>query len=437
MREVLPLLPPWVPPAAQVNTPASAGPGAGGRPRRRPNRRGVALLMVMVGLTFLGAIVSEFQDNSSIAETLAYQARDDLRAYYLARSAVNVSRLILHMQKTFIDPYKRQGINIQLWKLPFVDSGTLEGMLGGGSSALNALGIGDGQAAQGLARDAKTPVRSTSMRKVSSVAPGFTALGGTFSAEIESENAKLNINACCQPQQINVLQRQLEGLFLPAQYNPFFEDRKAGGNPVNRLEQVSAIIDWVDPDTVRSGLQGGFEDDRYLRLLDPYKSKNSKFDTLEELRMVEGVDEDFYHAFHDKFTIYGGQQVVNVAAADSDVIKAMIRAYVSPNDPLRDPMGTALDPLVQRFMLYRLGLSESGAQMMMFANPITDASAFTNWMTSQNVALNQQLIGGSIGVDDRVFSIKATAKVGSAWKKLKVVLDNAAPGGRILYWRED
>ena len=389
--------------------------------------------MVMMGVAFLSAVVYEFIDNTNISMNMAYAARDDLKAHYLARSAISVSRLILHMQKTFIDPYKRQGINIQLWKLPFVDSGTLEGITGG-ASALQALGIGDGKAADSIARET---VKKDKGGKISDYAYGFVSLGGTFTSEIESENGKLNINACCTPQQIAVLGRQLEGLFLPSQYNPFFEESKGGAAPINRIDQVGAIVDWVDPDSNKSGLSGGYEDDRYSRLRDPYKSKNSKFDTLQELLMVDGVDDDFYHAFAPRLTIYGGSQIVNVATADSEIIKALIRAYVNPNDPLRDPYTQALDPLVQRFVLYRMGLSETGASNMMFANPITDPSSFTNWMQSQNVGLNAQMIGGVIGVDDRVFSIKATAKVGQVWKRLNVILDNAAPGGRVLYWRED
>jgi general secretion pathway protein K len=384
--------------------------------------------MVLVAVALIGAIVSEFQDSSNVAFDLAYAARDELRAHYLARSAVNVSRLLLHIQKTYVDPYRRQGINIQLWKLPIVDSGTLEGMVSG-AGALQALGIGDGDTAQRIAREPR-PSGSTKS------APGFVALGGTFTAEVESENAKINVNACCRPDQIAVLRRQLEGLFLPSQYNPLFEERKADGQFASREEVASAIVDWVDPDTAKSGLEGGFEDDRYLRLRDPYKSKNSKLDTLQELHLVKGVDDDFMHAFASHLTIYGGQFVVNVATAEPDVVKAILRAYVAPNDPLRDPLSRNLDLLVQKFILYRMGLSETGGQLL-FANPITDPQAFLGWMAGQGVILDRTLIGPAIGVDDRVFTIKATANVGKVWKKITAVIDNAAPGGRTLYWRED
>jgi general secretion pathway protein K len=402
--------------------------------RKKRNERGVAMLMVMVAVVLLSTLVYEFMDTSEISRNLAYAARDEVRAHYLARSAVQISRLILHIQKTYVDPYKRQGINIQLWKLPFIDSGTLEGLMGG-TSTLDALGIGSGETAQSMNRASQPRARS-SAGKMTSAQPGFLALGGTFNAEIESENGKINLNACCAPAQIVVLRRQLEGLFLPSQYNPFFEERKSDGQYCSREEQISSIIDWVDPDTQKSGLEGGFEDDRYLRLRDPYKSKNSKFDTLQELHLVKGVDDDFMAAFGSKLTIYGGQFVVNVASADAEVIKALVRAYVAPNDPLRDPLSRNLDLLVNKFVLYRMGLSETGGSMM-FANPITDANAFTGWMMSQGVVLDRSLIGPAIGVDDRVFSIKATAKVGHIWKRLNVVIDNAAPGGRVLYWRED
>jgi hypothetical protein len=400
--------------------------------KKRRNRRGVALLMTLVAIALVGAIVNEFQDNANISLNLAYAARDELKAHYLARSGFQIARLLLHIQKTYIDPYRRQGINIQLWKLPLVDSGTLEGLLGG-MGALSALGVGDGQAAQSIARQTRSPSKSGMRPKAE---PGFVALGGSFSAEIESENGKINVNACCAPAQIEVLRRQLEGLFLPSQYNPFFEQRKSDGEFLGREDQIAAFVDWVDPDTVRGGLQGGFEDDYYQRLRDSYKSKNSKLDTLQELFQVRGVDDDFMHAFAPRLTIYGGQQVVNVASADSEVIKAVVRAYVAPNDPLRDPLSRNLDLLVQRFILYRMGLSETGGQLL-FANPVTDAQAFLGWMQGQGVALDPRLIGPTIGVEDRVFGIKATAKVGNIWKRLSVVLDNAAPGGRVLYYRED
>src|SRR5438445_4838274 len=44
-----------------------------------------------------------------------------------------------------------------------------------------------------------------------------------------------------------------------SQYNPFFEEKKADGQFCSREEQISSIIDWVDADTTKSGLEGGLD----------------------------------------------------------------------------------------------------------------------------------------------------------------------------------
>lgn len=51
---------------------------------------------------------------------------------------------------------------------------------------------------------------------------------------------------------------------------------------------AAAIIDWRDTDSEAS--TGGAEDETYSRLNPPYKCKNGKFESIEELRLVAGAD---------------------------------------------------------------------------------------------------------------------------------------------------
>jgi type II secretory pathway component PulK len=53
-------------------------------------------------------------------------------------------------------------------------------------------------------------------------------------------------------------------------------------------ELAAAIVDWRDDDSEVT--EGGAEDDTYLRLRPPYKCKNARFESIEELRMVFGID---------------------------------------------------------------------------------------------------------------------------------------------------
>src|SRR5207245_2234003 len=103
------------------------------------NERGVALILVLTSVAIITAVSVDFSFNSRIDLELATNARDELRAYYLARSSVNLSRLVLKFQK-------------QLDSTPMgFDPSMLMGLLGGGGMPpAGALGAAAGAAGAGM-----------------------------------------------------------------------------------------------------------------------------------------------------------------------------------------------------------------------------------------------------------------------------------------------
>src|SRR5207302_3904901 len=73
--------------------------GRSGRGAGAGSARGVALILVLTTIAILTSIAVDFGYQSRVSLRLTENARDELRAYYLARSAVNLSRLLLHFQK--------------------------------------------------------------------------------------------------------------------------------------------------------------------------------------------------------------------------------------------------------------------------------------------------------------------------------------------------
>ena len=61
--------------------------------------RGVALILVLTTIAILTSIGVDFSYQSRVSLRLAENLRDETRAFYLAKSAVNLSRLLLHFQK--------------------------------------------------------------------------------------------------------------------------------------------------------------------------------------------------------------------------------------------------------------------------------------------------------------------------------------------------
>ena len=74
--------------------------------RRRD--RGVALLVVITWLALMIALVGEFTFGTTVDAAEAANARDELRAHYMARSAINLSRLLIKIQTKFVDPVMAQ-----------------------------------------------------------------------------------------------------------------------------------------------------------------------------------------------------------------------------------------------------------------------------------------------------------------------------------------
>src|SRR5690349_21739902 len=86
-----------------LTRPLGAPAPAGARARRiraRRRRRGVALILVLSSLTILTVMLSEIQDESASELGAALTSRDQVVAEYAAKSAINLSRLLIAAEPT-------------------------------------------------------------------------------------------------------------------------------------------------------------------------------------------------------------------------------------------------------------------------------------------------------------------------------------------------
>src|SRR5688572_22417042 len=72
-------------------------------PRQKLKERGIALVVVSSALAIIMAITQDFSYDSTIDYAAAANARDEMRAHFLARSATNLSRLVIKVQHDVID----------------------------------------------------------------------------------------------------------------------------------------------------------------------------------------------------------------------------------------------------------------------------------------------------------------------------------------------
>jgi general secretion pathway protein K len=286
--------------------------------RRKRARRGVALIMVLGALTVLTVMLTEFQNETSAELGSSIAQRDALKAEYAARSAINLSRLLIAAEPTIRKPisFMLRGVSqIKVWEYA-----------GPVLSAFN---------------DAENSDQFSALASVN-LAEGknLGMEGAGFEVTIVDEDAKLNVNRAAVGGSVGVqqLSARLITLLGQPQYATLFEGEDADGQVNDPQTICAAIVDWVDPNQdaaldfcnplSETAQQTVPEDTFYQQLDQPYFRKNAPFDSLEELRMVRGVNEDFWFTFVDpdpakpdkrNWTVWGGSQI-NVNSATADLI---------------------------------------------------------------------------------------------------------------------
>src|SRR5215470_10094524 len=67
--------------------------------RKRNRQRGVALVAVMIAIAIVLVFTNEFGTSTTVDLTAAANYRDQMRAHFLARSAINLSELVIRVQQ--------------------------------------------------------------------------------------------------------------------------------------------------------------------------------------------------------------------------------------------------------------------------------------------------------------------------------------------------
>ncbi len=153
------------------------------------NERGVALLAVLMGIALMTLIVVDFAMSAGLGFVSAANQANELRSYYLARSAINVG-LALLAQDTRLDAQSQTPFDSlqDPWAVPF---------------------------------------------------PPIPVDGGVVALSIVDETRKLSVNSLVDTDgKINqpAMQRMIR-LFSVLGINP---------------EVLAAIVDWIDPDNIES-----------------------------------------------------------------------------------------------------------------------------------------------------------------------------------------
>ena len=200
------------------------------------NNRGFVLVIVLIMITFLLTISSDFFYKSITHIRYINRFKSDNNTEYLAYSGYALAKTILDAD--------RRGMSIPL--MPNVN---------------NNRNI-----------DSYKDIWAVEF-------PEIPIDTGIIKILIEDEQSKINISA-------------LANVFVES--TPYYGIlQRLLGDMGLIIDIADCILDWVDPDSFRSPY--GAESDYYLSLKPPYKAQNSEMGSIEELLLVKLVTPEIYY----------------------------------------------------------------------------------------------------------------------------------------------
>ena len=255
-------------------------------------KRGSALMMAIFTVTMLMVIATEVVYQTSVEHLVSAQGVNGVQAYYAARAGAEISLLRIHLylkalsqfgsslpNKSMLDP---------IWQIPF----SWPPMAPPAASAVDKDNI-------------RRAIKDSTMK-------------AQYAVTIEPETGKIDVNDLGSKS--DALAKSARALLLQAfqtkmEYDLDFAAQFRGFDFNKILDAIRFYVSEskVDP----GGLQSAYGD-RGSDYMPPHRP----FKTLQELRLVPGVDDRIFDLLLPRVTIYGAKGV-NVNYASKDVLMSL------------------------------------------------------------------------------------------------------------------
>jgi general secretion pathway protein K len=222
---------------------------------------------------------------------------------------------------------------------------------------------------------------------------------GTVTIAIEEESGKLNLNTATSSngtsnKYTDIAQRLMKSLKLSP-------------------DLIDVLMDWVDEgDAPHSG---GAETNYYSTLKFPYKAKNARLETVEELALLKGFTPEVLTKLRPCVTVYG--------SAGSAETNTLININTAPKEVLAALDESMSESLVNRILEYRR------------VTPIKNQADLLRNVAGLDAVIPK--IGINITYGGTVYRIHAEGKVGESISVAEAVVRMTGMGPPlVLYWRE-
>lgn len=386
----------------------------------REKRRGVALIVAIVIIAIMVVLASDLIVSSQVNLEIGVSHRDNLKAEYMAKSGANLAVFLLTIDWA-VDLFLASDQSPM--KMAPSDS------LGDIWNVMNGIPIGGDSAMLVAAMQDQFKLNKVLDENILNQLKLFD---GNFVLNVTDETSKINVNYCGRGRCVDVM-LMLEGLFSCPAEKSFMEAKK-----VNPKELAYKIKDWIHFETKASPESGvSDKNEPYRDKQPPYKPKSAPIDSIDELRMVDGMDDEIFTVFSPYITAFP------IQAADTD------KAKININTAARELLGCLIpesrSACGQKFALAMKTRNEDKGSLTEGA----DVASVLQDLLCYNKGGPQQ---GQEASDDKtkwfsqssnVFRVSIKGTVGNQEKTVDMIIERSIPDTkekidqsyRILFWK--
>lgn len=366
-------------------------------------QKGIALLITILAVSMIMIFTANLIINSQVNLELSVKTRDNVKAEYMAKSGFNLALFLLGLD---------YGVN--LFEIDSKKATELTDTASDFWALLNGLPIGGDTLEMISSMQESFNLSAVNDEQTINTLKLFD---GQFVLQVDDEGNRINVNDCANGS-CNQTIAMLEALMSCPAEKAFLEKKN-----LTASQLAYRIVDWVDRNTTAES-QSGFSDenDAYQRKEPPYTAKNVPMDSLDELKEIEGWDDEVHKVFAPYLTVYPyGEKTSKINK--NTVSKSLMGCFVP------EALTECRDKFEQAFRQRE----EDGLDIK-----LSDFCYKSDTASDSSSNREKWFAGFS-----KVFRVAVSGQVGSQEKKLVAVVERYMPkqtdkyrrSYKILYWR--
>ena len=266
------------------------------------NEKGIAIIIAIMTIALMITLVSDMIISSAVNMELAISVRDRVKSEYMAKSGLNLGTYILSVS-SLMDHIKASGLLGQK-EVPTDGNGSIWNIFNTlppiGATAIE-LAKSMSTATENSEDGSDDPFQLKGFMN-EDAAEKMQLLEDDFSIKITDELSKINVNGCSvsgsAERKCKEVIAQLKALFSCPTEKHFLSSKEL--KPDDLALRIKDFIS--EQERTESDLSS--KDSPYENYKPSYKSKRLPFDSVNELKLVEGWDDDVHAVFSPYLTVY-------------------------------------------------------------------------------------------------------------------------------------